>query len=713
MSSIKSTYDTLNSDKQHFYIYLAIIIFIAIMIFIGFFQKKENDSQTFITIISFISFLSVSFIYLQYLNSITSNQYTFLEKINYSLRNEWVVYLVVLFLSCMTYFLSSGFHDIRQKPIIPMVIIGIVSALYLLYTRTYNYHKLFNSSLFVGFMIAIMMIFMYNPYNIIPQLNGLNIFTIVFAFMFVISMILYYHTNANVANFKILDMYQNIFLMLFSIFVSIGVITLLFVSFGAFDKNKPSTGTYILNILIILGMLSVLYKVLDTTGYLKKSPLFKLIVNTALYIPCLLTNILELFMSEYYKTRYSTFIVIGIELVLLAIYMIYPHIISWLYTSDGELLINEPVDLSEERIVSYYDKLTGNNAFDVQDPTNFNLYVGEAVEVEQKNPTWKNGVIIDIHSGKYDILFDDGTYGYNIPSNLVKMLSDISYNINDVVEVKQKSGEMFSGTIIAIHKDKYNIKYATGDVALKVPSKMIQYPLTINTNVQALQKWLYATITTNTNNVTYDVSYKMDNGSVNTRQNIPKNEIRIFNIINPLQNTYRFSISFWLFLNTMPPNTNNNYNQYTSLLNYSNNPNILYNPSTNDLIVAVLKNKDLSASNNMYNSNINEKGDDFNIVYSNKNILLQKWNNFVLNYDGGTLDIFYNGELVKSSINIVPNIIYNELKVGTDKGIRAGLCNLVYFKEPLNIITINNLYNLTKLKGIPDVPKLSLFSFNI
>jgi hypothetical protein len=712
MSSIKSTYDTLNSDKQHFYIYLAIIIFIAIMIFIGFFQKKENDSQTFITIISFISFLSVSFIYLQYLNGITTNQYTFLEKINYSLRNEWVVYLVVLFLSCMTYFLSSGFHDIRENPKIPMIIIGLVSALYLLYTRIYNYHKLFNSTLFIGFIIAIMVIFMYNPYNIIPQLNGLNIFTIVFAFMFVISMILYYHTNANLSNIKILDMYQNIFLILFSIFVSIGVIILLFVSFGAFDKNKPSVGTYILNILIILGMLSVLYKVLDTTGYLKKSPLFKIIVNTALYIPCILTNILELFMSEYYKARYSTLIVIGIELILIAIYMMYPHIISWLYTSDGELLINEPVDLSEERIVSYYDKLSGNNAFDVQDPTNFNLDVGSGVEVEQQNPTWQNATIIDIHSGKYDILFDDGTYQYNTSVDLIKNLPNPVYKINDVVEVTQKNKEVFSGTIVNINNNKYNIKYTFGDLAFKVPYKSIQYPFTINSKVQALQKWLYATIKTNIDNKTYDVSYKMSDGSVNI-QNIQKNEMRFFNIISPVKNTYSFSISFWLYLNSMPPNTNINYNKYTSLLNYSNNPNILYNPLTNDLIVAVLKNKDLSASNNVYNSNINENSEDYNVVYSNKNILLQKWNNFVLNYDGGTLDIFYNGELVKSSINIVPNIIYNELKVGTDKGIRAGLCNLVYFKEPLNIITINNLYNLTKLKKIPDVPKLSLFSFNI
>ena len=34
----------------------------------------------------------------------------------------------------------------------------------------------------------------------------------------------------------------------------------------------------------------------------------------------------------------------------------------------------------------------------------------------------------------------------------------------------------------------------------------------------------------------------------------------------------------------MPPNTNASYNKYTSLLNYSNNPNVMYNPSKNDFI---------------------------------------------------------------------------------------------------------------------------------
>jgi len=91
------------------------------------------------------------------------------------------------------------------------------------------------------------------------------------------------------------------------------------------------------------------------------------------------------------------------------------------------------------------------------------------------------------------------------------------------------------------------------------------------------------------------------------------------------------------------------------------------------------------------------------IIYINKNMLLQKWNNIIINFNGGTLDIFLNGELVNSSIEVIPYMKLDPLNVGSDNGINGGICNVVYYKKPLSITNIYYIYNNMKNKNPPVV----------
>jgi len=161
---------------------------------------------------------------------------------------------------------------------------------------------------------------------------------------------------------------------------------------------------------------------------------------------------------------------------------------------------------------------------------------------------------------------------------------------------------------------------------------------------------------------------------------------------------YHYAISCWIFIHSFGANTNSNYNKFTSLLNFGNKPNILYNGKTNTLMITMdQKNlKDVTK-----NKLIDFDDNDNRIIYVNKKLLLQKWNNIIINYNGGTLDIFLNGELVKSSIEVSPYYTFDNLTIGENDGIKGGICNVVYFRHALNGQNIYYLYHTVKDKDTP------------
>ena len=97
--------------------------------------------------------------------------------------------------------------------------------------------------------------------------------------------------------------------------------------------------------------------------------------------------------------------------------------------------------------------------------------------------------------------------------------------------------------------------------------------------------------------------------------------------------------------------------------------------------------------------------DGHRIIYSHSDVKLQKWNHIVLNYSGGTLDVFYNGELVKSAIGVVPYLKFDMLTVGTENGVSGNIANLLYFDHPIDILTMNSLYRSFTNKNPPVIPE--------
>jgi hypothetical protein len=198
---------------------------------------------------------------------------------------------------------------------------------------------------------------------------------------------------------------------------------------------------------------------------------------------------------------------------------------------------------------------------------------------------------------------------------------------------------------------------------------------------------------------------------------------------------YRFAISFWFYIDSFPPSTSESYLKPVTILSYGDNPCIKYYSRTNSIIITVKQktdNADIVSSIQKLETNIKpetiEKWNKFQdkiksgiemiktlpisneedangnrIIYQRKDILLQKWNNIVINYNGGTLDVFYNGELVKSAIEVVPEIKKDMLTVGTENGISGNVANILYFDHQLNYLTVNRLYTMLNGKNPPTI----------
>jgi hypothetical protein len=157
---------------------------------------------------------------------------------------------------------------------------------------------------------------------------------------------------------------------------------------------------------------------------------------------------------------------------------------------------------------------------------------------------------------------------------------------------------------------------------------------------------------------------------------------------------YQYAISSWIYLDSDSPSTNASYSKFTSIMNFGNKPNIMYKANENMLMIT-MQQKDLENKLIDYDDNGNR------IIYKKTNMPLQKWNNVIINYNGGIMDIFLNGELVKSDVGVVPYYTLDNLIIGEENGLNGGICNVIYFRKALTRSNIYYLYNTVKNKTPP------------
>lgn len=129
---------------------------------------------------------------------------------------------------------------------------------------------------------------------------------------------------------------------------------------------------------------------------------------------------------------------------------------------------------------------------------------------------------------------------------------------------------------------------------------------------------------------------------------------------------YHYGLSFEVYINPQPPSTSAAYSEYTVLFDYGGKPTLLYKADENKLKIQMKMNENETKN-----------------IYLGSDLKLQKWNKFIINYDGGILDIILNGKLLSSTSSVSPYMTLDVVSVGHNNGINGGIRNVLYFRKPI------------------------------
>ena len=180
---------------------------------------------------------------------------------------------------------------------------------------------------------------------------------------------------------------------------------------------------------------------------------------------------------------------------------------------------------------------------------------------------------------------------------------------------------------------------------------------------------------------------------------------------------YNYSVSGWFWINNNITTLNNDL----EIFNFGGVPRLTYNPNTTELkVLCKTVNLSTGLSNStesvIYNSQFNYQNTKnltdnqrtkFDILNDSRStdsqIPIQKWNYFVINYDGKTMDVFLNNVLLATSEFFVPDIMMAPITSGDDggnknnpQGLSGNICNVRFHKEPISLEQIRWTYTMLK-----------------
>jgi hypothetical protein len=465
---------------------------------------------------------------------------------------------------------------------------------------------------FVQYVIFIVILYFYNPFNINTKYPAFSkLLTLIVAFVYVMLFIFIKLKVEDGDDVDLIDPTEQTTLIRFIaviVFFVLFMMAIKGVMWILVNTPLMKIFRHMMTVFIVIGVLGIVYlfmrKTIDKVKNAKGKSFLKLLLKLVMYLPCLIVDLIESIKFEYQITTKPVWILLGAEAGLVGMWFIIPYVIDKIVNLNGVKLLNEPVNLNIETIV-------GN--------------------------------------------FVDESKANNLSISLDKLYSD-------------KANE----------KAKKNLEEKGLDTLDNAPDTAGKY-CDPNQPKNKILAWLY-------NQYKHGISLKVD-----------FSKHPIYTEYNADRFAYQYSLSGWFYINPQPPNTSSAYAVYTNILNYGKKVQIEYNGKLNSLrVMAAVQSSgiaykpDDATTNNMSTE-----------VYKTNDVIYQKWNNIVINYDAGDLDVFLNGVLVSSINGAVPYMSFETVVAGANNGIMGGVCNVNYYTSTLSEKTIKTTYKSLRIKNFP------------
>jgi hypothetical protein len=391
----------------------------------------------------------------------------------------------------------------------------------------------------------------------------------------------------------------------------------------------------VMNAIVILALI-YFYFLKQIQWGTKPRTFFELVKHVVFYVPCLFISLVESLTGMYNNTSHTVAVLLGVEAVVITSYFVIPLIVSFLDNRIGTILLKGPVYLNSKRSIGAFEDIHART---------------EKRENEKPAAPWWAPLSGEKKSvsatDNVDLVPDspESAKGHYTKWQCAEGIKDHGSRVKcgkDGVSSRECADLDCCWDKISGEKGPSCYKQTTFEGQTEVGTVSFQPE--------------------GKKGDTYGVQFTMG-GKPSASSVMPRDF------------TYHYGLMFSYYINPQPASTNANYSKFTNIINYNDCPAVEYKGSTNTFRISMRQGKGSPQ-----------------VVYETSRGRLQKWNQVFVRYDGGTLDIFIDDELVSSTPSLVPFMTHSDVVVGAKDGINGGIKNVRYFNEDLDRSKISLLH---------------------